>query len=327
MGVDAVKIVTPPRAHNLLYWGIGLKLLMLNKVRHALQGYRRPRPFPVTEYDRAVDYDLGVVDAWRAHLGRYLGRDPDLRGRDILELGPGADLGAGLYLLHLGAARYHALDVNNLVATVPADFYERLFARLGARPGGEPGTPTGSPSAEAQVHGAADSITALRLELAETTAGRNGRLNYICRDDFDLSVFGERAIDLVVSQAAFEHFDDVPATIATLSRAVKPGGHLVVEIDLQTHTRWIRERDPLNIYRYGDWIYERCRFRGSPNRVRPREYAALLGEHGWERVEIVADRVLSDAHLAAVRSALAPRFRDEGAELGYLSIYVCATKT
>ena len=46
--------------------------------------------------------------------------------------------------------------------------------------------------------------------------------------------------------------------------------HLVAEIDLQTHTRWIRNVDPLNIYRYSGQLYGSFRFSdgdGAPARV------------------------------------------------------------
>ena len=288
-------------------------LLAANKLRHAVRGYRRPRPFPVTEFERAVDYDLGVVAAWRRRLRDYLGRDHELAGQRVLELGPGADLGVGLHLLQLGAARYDAFDVHNLAVAAPRAFYDRLLARL----------------QEIERSGTDMRIdrTEFERQLDRALRGEGDRLHYVCRPDFDLAVFGERTIDLVVSQAAFEHFDDVAAVMRGLSRIVKPGGLLVAEIDLQTHTRWIRERDPLNIYRYGDRVYDLFRFRGSPNRARPGEYAAHLAEHGWERVVIVPDRVADEAYVASVRPALAARFRGEGESLGYLSIYVCATRS
>lgn len=291
----------------------GLVLMAANSLRHALRGYRRPRPFPVTEFERAVDYDLGVVAGWRRQLRDYLGQDLDLAGLRVLELGPGADLGVGLLLLQQGAARYDAIDAHNLAATAPRAFYDRLFARL--QEVGRSGAGLGTDCAE------------LGTQLDRALRGEGNRLHYVWRPDFDLAVFGERTIDLVVSQAAFEHFDDVATVVRTLSRVAKPGGLLVAEIDLQTHTRWIRERDPLNIYRYGDGVYNTFRFRGSPNRTRPREYAAYLAENGWERVVIVPDLVADEAYVASARPMLARRFRNEGNSLGHLSIYVCATKS
>ena len=42
------------------------------------------------------------------------------------------------------------------------------------------------------------------------------------RDDFDLvAAFGRSTIDMVFSQAAFEHFDDLEATIAGTQRGMQ----------------------------------------------------------------------------------------------------------
>ncbi len=88
----------------------------------------------------------------------------------------------------------------------------------------------------------------------------------------DISTFGPNSVDLIFSHAAFEHFDDIDATFQKMSDIARPGCKLVSMIDLKTHTRWISDKDPLNIYRYGDLISSLLKFRGTPNRVRPHEY-------------------------------------------------------
>ena len=56
---------------------------------------------------------------------------------------------------------------------------------------------------------------------------------------------------------------------------------IVAEVDLMTHSRWIREKDPLNIYRYPQWLYRLFYFRGQPNRVRPSRYREAFQRLGW----------------------------------------------
>ena len=59
--------------------------------------------------------------------------------------------------------------------------------------------------------------------MREAKAGRPSRLNYVIRKDFDiLSAFGAGNRP-VFSQAAFEHFDDIDATISQLSSVCRPG--------------------------------------------------------------------------------------------------------
>lgn len=160
-----------------------------------------------------------------------------------------------------------------------------------------------------------------------TLKGENDRLNYIVKDDFDLSVFQAETIDIVFSQAAFEHFYDVEKTIAQLSKIVRQGTILITEIDLRTHTRWIRDLDPLNIYRYNDVIYDLLSFSGSPNRLRPYEYQNILEKHGWTKIRIIPLTVIEKHYLKKINDHLTKRFREPVNQMDYLTIMLCATKT
>lgn len=303
------RIVKTPRPNNRFYYGFGLAVLALNKVRHSVQGYRTPRTFPMIEINRAVDYDISVVDHWLKMLQQYTRIKPDLTGATILELGPGADLGVGLLLLALGAKKYNAIDINNLVQNVPQQFYDAFFD--------DPRV------CNANVR---SNVNDLRAQLKLTQAGQNDRLNYICRSDFDVSIFSGEPIDLVFSQAAFEHFDNIDATFLKLGEVARSGTVLVTEIDLNTHTRWLRDVDPLNIYRYSDAIYDAFRFRGSPNRHRPQEYKQALEKHGWENVQIWPLTRVDDEYTSRVRRLLPAKFRLESSQIEYLSIALCAQK-
>lgn len=200
-----------------------------------------------------------------------------IQGKVVLELGPGSDLGTGAYLLHKGAGAYIAFDRHPLAANAPPEFYARLVERFPVDP---------------------------------------SRLKFLSREDFDLSrAIPAQSIDIVVSNAAFEHFDDCARTIRQLSAVVKPGGVIVTVIDLQTHSRWIREADPNNIYRYPEWLYRLFYFPGQPNRLRPYQYRALFAEHGWKNVLTRASAAF-DAATAQVRAA----FRDPKNEMHCLSV-------
>jgi SAM-dependent methyltransferase len=298
------KTVNPDKARNFLHHCVGAAILIANKIRHAVGGYRNPRPFDASQIARAVKYDFDVVDGWLACLQRYNGGEVNLAGRSVLELGPGADLGVGLILLAGGAAKYTAVDAHNLAGAASGEFYDQLFGELAAR---------------------AD-IESLRRELALAQEGAGERLCYHCSRDFDLSIIADDSMDLIVSQAAFEHFDDVHRTIGQISRLACRGAVLVCEIDLATHTRWIRDRDPLNIYRFSEAFYNLLKFRGSPNRVRPLEYREMLADAGWGNIELFPLAVLDESYLARVQPALAGRFTAETSEMGYLSVALCARK-
>jgi SAM-dependent methyltransferase len=295
--------VTP---RNVFFYSVGLGFLALAKAKNVLRGYSTPKTFDVRDTERAVQYDFQVVDDWLSHLRQYASKEPSLTGKSILELGPGSDLGIGLLLLAKGAAKYNACDVNDLAKRVPDEFYEAFFKRV------------------ERAEGKADP-TALRKALSAARSTSPGALNYVVRDDFNLvEAFGPQSVDLVFSQAAFEHFDDIDATVAQLTAVCKPGAVIVAEIDLMTHSRWIRDKDPNNIYRYHELVYRLFRFRGSPNRVRPYRYRRAFERNGWLDVIITPRMTLGNHQSSAV--GMSRPYCDDLNEMGYLTIVLCAKK-
>ena len=223
----------------------------------------------------------------------------------MLELGPGSDLGIGLYLLAKGAAAYNACDVNDLTQHAPKSFYSALIDRITAV-----GPGANREYLESQIEG-------VRRRTASS-------LRVVVRSDFDLvASFGADSIDLVFSQAAFEHFDDVVRTVQQLSVVCKPGAAIVAEIDLKTHSRWIRDKDPNNIYRFSNSIYRAFWFRGIPNRVRPYQYKEIFERHGWVDVTVTPIERTSHGQNAGTVNA---QFADARNQLDYLSIVLCARK-
>jgi hypothetical protein len=290
---------------DIVFLAAGIVFLTLAKIKHTLRGYSTPKPFDLSETDKCVAYDIHVVERWLSQLQGYTNDEAFLLGKNILELGPGADLGVGILLLSKGAVKYNACDVNDLAMKAPDRFYEALFEKL-------------------EANEDCANIPFLRQQLDSVKGGRRSRLNYVVRDDFDLtSAFGENTIELVFSQAAFEHFDDIETTVAQLSAVCKPGAVIVAEIDLQTHSRWIRDEDPNNIYRYPELVYRMFRFRGIPNRVRPYKYQEVFERQGWSNIHILPQSRLESRHS---NTGLSKRFRDEINQMEYLSIVLCATK-
>jgi SAM-dependent methyltransferase len=270
---------------DVFFYMTGLVFLALAKAKHTLRGYTTPKPFSLNEAERCIDYDVHIADLYLESLTRYA--STSVQGKRILELGPGSDLGCGLYLVYKGAASYIGFDRNDLASDVPNAFYERFAERV-------------------------------PVDLA---ALADGRVTYTAREDFSIAAGVAPGIDIVFSNAAFEHFADVNSTIAQLSRVMNPGGIIVAEIDLQTHSRWIRDADPNNIYRYPEWLYRIFRFPGSPNRLRPSNYLKHFQAHGWTSITMTPANELSQ-ELVGRRAH--PRFQDD--RMTWLSFVLCATR-
>ena len=128
---------------------------------------------------------------------------------------------------------------------------------------------------------------------------------------------------MVFSQAAFEHFDDINATIFQLSKVCRPGAILVAEIDLKTHSRWIRDKDPNNIYRYPNYLYNKFLFRGIPNRVRPFQYKETFERFGWSDISITP---LTTCEQNRAYIGIDKAFVDHINQMDSLSIMLCARK-
>jgi len=285
------------------FWWLGLGILFTNKIRYGITGYHRPREFSVDDTRRAVKYDHDVVERWENVLvERGFGSQP-FAGKRILELGPGADLGVGLILVAKGADAYTAFDKNPLVDRAPKELHNAVIDSIN--------------DAGARAR-AGEALSA--YELRQPTA-----LNFKQDDSFSFKWIPDGSVDLVVSNAAFEHFDHVPEILAQAARVLAPGGAFVAHVDLQTHTRVIRERDPLNIYRYPRILYRLAKFSGIPNRVRPSVYEKTLSDLGLTLIEIVPVTVLEEQRLKRDRPYMRRRYRKDPT-LGVLSFIVIAKK-
>lgn len=284
---------------DFVYFLIGLFVLFLNKIRYPLFGYQRPRDFSSKDIKRAVAYDKQVVEGWLKHLKKYSSSD-NIKGKSVLELGPGADLGTGLILLARGASHYSALDTNNLAGDFSNRFYDYLINNISG------------------------DKRDLLSELDKLREGKPNKFQYIVDKKFDLKRFSD--IDLIFSQAAFEHFNDVSRVAEGLFKIASRGAILVAEIDLRTHTGILAGRDPLNIYRYPKFIYNLFRFKGIPNRLRPQDYEEIFSEAGFKDIAIYPLKKLADTDLARVKNSLSSEFKNKDGQMEYLSIILCAKK-
>ncbi|RXT46362.1 hypothetical protein B6S44_26485 [Bosea sp. Tri-44] len=273
-----------PVLRNLEMTILGLGFLGLAWGKSRLHGYSTPNRVTKSDVEGKIAYLLDIFAALRRFLPPYVG----LRGRDVLELSPGASRGNGVLFLALGARSYHAIDVFDLAGDEDPAFYEQLLDRF----------PEGGEADRKRARAIACSLGAREFGYA---VGR----------DFDIPRLAEgRSFDLIVSCAAFEHYDGPAEAIAGLTQVARPGCESVHIIDLQTHSRWIRERDPNNIYRYPEAVYRLFRFPGQPNRQRPADYVRSFAAEGWSGVRFVPSRTIDPALRDASLRGLAARFAD-----------------
>ncbi len=308
---------------NIFYWIAGLFVLIINKVRYFLKGYTNPRGFSIENIDKAISYDFKIVNHWLNFFQNYT-KQTSLENKTILELGPGADLGIGLILLFLEAKQYNAIDVNNLIQKTPYSFYTQLFEELKSNKFLNyqfiKNFYKNSDKNKIQ-----QKVKDLEKELNLSYKNQSKKLNYIIEQNFDLSIFKENSIDIFFSQAAFEHFDDIEKTIMQMSKIAKDNAIFIAEIDLQTHSKPLRNLDPLNIYRYPNWLYKILKFPGIPNRKRIYEYKTLLQQNGWQNIQIHPITKVDFKYLYKTKPFLYKDFRILGKEIDILNFIITAT--
>lgn len=292
---------------NLFYCLLGFAFLLLVKIKYYFFDFPTSNPSNIAGYKKLFEYDIRIVDQWISHLNNYTGNTFSLINKNVLELGPGSDLGAGFYLLYKGVLKYNAFDIYKLVKNVPIDFYKMFFNILQKSTGFK-------------------SVIYLEKELEKIRENRSSDINYVVDRNFNLvSSFEPNTIDIVFSQAAFEHFVNVEDTIKQLSVVCKPSAICIAEIDLQTHSRWIREKDPNNIYRYSNFIYKFLYAKASPNRIRPYTYYELFKKSGWYDIKIIPLSTIDEKRRLPNRY-LNKNYRDDKNEMDYLSIILLAKK-
>lgn len=291
---------------NTFLFLAGIIFLSLSKIKNILQNYTTPSEYDCSEVEECINNDLKTVDNWFGALHNYTQNKTFHLNKNILELGPGSDLGIGVYLLAKGCSKYNALNINDLLKFTPENFYEQFFTRL------------------KKIDNKID-IEFLERQLANAKEGNPSKLNYKVRNDFNIVVaFGKSTIDIVLSYAAFEHFDDLDETISQLNDVCKPGAIVIAEIDLKTHSRWIRKKDPNNIYRYSRNLYDLFWFRGIPNRIRPYQYKEAFERSGWTDISIIPLMTAIDS--LNIYSGLNHDFINKENQMEYLSIMFCARK-
>ncbi|WP_288430835.1 hypothetical protein [uncultured Agrobacterium sp.] len=272
----------PVAIRNLLFKITGAFILLAVWAKHRLMGYRKPNSVSEDDRNARIGYVHDVVQSWL----RFMPPDVSVSGRSVLELGPGSSLATGSLLLAHGAASYTAVDAFRLAGEETADFLHDAVRRFDGALLEEDVR-----AAEAVMNGSSDAF------------------RYQVDPGFDIpALCGDQTFDLILSCAAFEHFDAIETTIDGLTKVARSGCVSLHIVDLQTHTNAIRERDPNNIYRFSPGFYSLLAFPGQPNRKRPIDYVKAFEKNGWRDIQVIAAKSIPPEKRKLLTSGLAARF-------------------
>lgn len=300
---------------NHLLFLIGLIVGLPNALRRRIFGYGHPRPIHKKAIKENISYDIAVVENFEKHLKRYLSQTSPLLGKAVLEIGPGPDLGTGIVFLAKGAKNYTAIDRFSLLRENQY-FYEVLLNEL------EQNHLIFSETRQKELKHII-SETGKKTDL-ENPMFVYKKLEGQRKEHFRLN----QKFNFVFSQAVLEHIDNVAEIFKSMYENLEAGGTICHEIDFQTHASIIRNRDPLNILRYPEWLYRSCLyFPGAPNRLRLSEYEAIARKTGFFNVEIIPLHTMSPSQVQNVKASLPFPFRNvSNEELQILSAVLIARK-
>jgi SAM-dependent methyltransferase len=219
----------------------------------------RPREVSAAQIREEVHYALQVGRGYRDTLRRLL---PSLAGATVLEIGPGSNFGAALFLGAFGARPVVAdRFLSRWNAPYHPEFYAELRETLARS---EP---------EADLRGIDAMLRA-----------NNYPKDVIGRIESPLETLpcASNSIDAVISNAVLEHVYGVPAAAAQLYRITRPGGIGLHQVDFRDHRDFDR---PLEYLLLGEDDFARLFTRSHGecgNRWRGPEFHAALAQVGFE---------------------------------------------
>lgn len=286
----------PNFMRNTIFKILGVIILLGVWAKHKLHGYRKPNTVSVDDRAARIDYVHDVVESWL----RFMPADISVRDRAVLELGPGSSLATGALLLAHGAKSYTAVDAFPLAQDETSDFRRDAITRFKG------------PLVEDDINAAFAALD-----------GQTYTFQYYVDKHFDIAAMCNRqSFDLIVSCAAFEHFDAIEATIKNLTKVARSGCISLHIVDLQTHTNLIRERDPNNIYRFSEWFYRLLHFPGQPNRKRPIDYVKAFQQNGWVDIEVIAAKEIDQTKREKLTSGLSGSYRSDEMDMHMLDAVI-----
>ncbi len=212
-----------------------------------------------------------------------------LKGKTIVEYGPGDIPGVALLMVARGAAKVICVDRFPLVSMGPknVEVLKQLMARL------DPVAAQRAASCFSVPADPARGFDSRRLEYAVRPSGLLGMSD---------------VADMVISRAVLEHVNDLLATFRDMDQALRGDGIAIHLIDLKSHG--LHRRNPLDFLTWPAvlwrWMYSH---KGVPNRWRVDRYREVLSQTRLKTRSMQPTAKLDQTVIGEVRPRLAMPFK------------------
>ena len=279
---DAVRIARAVVTNQVARWSPATYLRLTGQTGRGAAAEETPGD--IADYFRRCVHDyLERLDIRLADAEAFL------RGKVVLEYGPGDLPGVAVLMVAFGAEKVYCVDRFPMVniSEKNAGVLRRLLDGLsGAR---------------------RSRLLSCFARPEDFSAGFDPkRIEYVVKPH-GLSFLHE-AVDLVISRAVLEHVDDLKATFADMTRAMRPSATAIHLVDLKSHG--FHKKNPLDFLECPMWLWHAMySHKGVPNRWRIDRYRAILSELPVRIIMIDPTTRALSSEVAAVRSKLAQPFR------------------
>jgi SAM-dependent methyltransferase len=211
-----------------------------------------------------------------------------LRGKVLLEYGPGDLPGVATLMVARGAEKVYCVDRFPLVKLSPKNV-QALQALIEGCGGVE-----------------RDRLLSCLRDPADPAAGfAPARIEYLVRPSGLSELKG--CIDLVFSRAVLEHVDHLEATFSDMVAALKPGAWAVHQVDLSSHR--LHRHNPLDFLTWSPALWSLMYSeKGVPNRWRIDKYRAIVGSLPVEVLALEPTKLADPRQVSEVRPLLHPAF-------------------
>lgn len=252
-----------------------------------------------THFYRPIGESLAYIEKQFNDYMRYGGFSAEsLKGKRILELGPGDNLGVALKFVVAGAASVVCLDrfYSKRVPEQERGVYMGLRETL---------------SVEEQRR--FDQAVNVK-EYVQFNPEKLQSVYGVTLEGFaDKLEHDHEKFDLIVSCAVLEEIYDPDPVFAAMDRLLAPGGSLVHVIDLGDYGMFRRQRmHPLTFLTISEFIYKRMASdSGLPNRKRLQYYVEKMKELGYQS-KVFVTSVLPNGRLEPAEEYVPGKFRNDG---------------
>lgn len=242
------------------------------------------------------------LDVPRADIPKWL------NGKVVLEYGPGDILGVALLMKAHGAMRVLCADRFPLANL--SEFNTKVIAAL-------------LRGLDSDMRHRADACFAVP---GQPASGYDPvHIEYLIQAQGLSRLDG--AVDLIVSRAVLEHVNDLDATLADMSRALRPGGVSVNLVDLRSHGMHVG-----NILDFLGWSPTLWHLmhsnKGAPNRIRIGSYKNIVAKLGFQKIKFETHFQTELDVVQSMRPQLAKPFRElADEELACLAFWMTVEKS